>query len=81
MMRADALNLHDYPVRTEMTAPSSHVCSTDEDESEGIIVHETLSQNCSTDKDESKRSITNKKLSQNYSADEEKLSSREEYKP
>ena len=31
MMRSDALNLHVYPVRTEMTAPSLHVCSTDED--------------------------------------------------
>ena len=32
MMRADALNSHGYPTRTEMTAPSLHVCSTDEDE-------------------------------------------------
>ena len=31
MMRADTLNLHRYPVRTEMTAPSSHVCSTYKD--------------------------------------------------
>ena len=37
-----------------MTAPSSHVFPTDEDESEGIIVYETLSQSCSTDEDESK---------------------------
>ena len=29
MMRADALNSHVYYVKTEMTAPSSHVCSTD----------------------------------------------------
>ena len=49
-MRADAVNSHGYPVRTEMTAPSSHVCSTDEDESEGIIVHETLSQSCSKER-------------------------------
>ena len=57
-----------------------HVCSTDKDESKGIIVHETLLQNCSTDKDKSKRSIVNKKLPQNCSADEEKLSSTEEDK-
>ena len=30
MMGADALNLHIYPVRTEITAPSLHICSTDE---------------------------------------------------
>ena len=34
MMRADALNSYNYPVRTEMTGmkhiPNSHVCSTDE---------------------------------------------------
>ena len=39
MMRADALNFNGYPVRTEITYPSSHVCYTDEDESKGIIVH------------------------------------------
>ena len=34
MMRADALNSHVYPLRTEMTArkkiPISHICSTNE---------------------------------------------------
>ena len=39
MMRADALSSHGYPVRTKMTDPSSHVCSTDGDESKVIIVH------------------------------------------
>ena len=31
MMRVDALNLHIYPVRMEITAPSWHVNSTDDD--------------------------------------------------
>ena len=69
-MRSDALNLHGYPVRTEMTAPSLHVCSTDEDESEGIIVHETLLEIFSTDEEESKGIIVNKNLSHIYSTDE-----------
>ena len=29
MMRADDLNLHVYPVRAEITAPSLHVCTMD----------------------------------------------------
>ena len=69
MMRADALNWHNYGGYTEMTAPNSNICSRDEDESKRIIVHETLSQNCSVNKDESKCSIVNETLSQNYSAD------------
>ena len=52
IMRADALNLHVYPVRTERTNPSSHVYFTDEDESKGIIVNENLSQTCSMEDDE-----------------------------
>ena len=76
MMRADAFNSRVYPVRTKMTAPSSHVCSTDEYESKHIIVHETLSKSCYTDKDESKRSIVN----ETCSVDKEKLISTEEYK-
>ena len=32
MMRADALNWHDYGGYTEMNDPTSNVCSTDEDE-------------------------------------------------
>ena len=58
MMRADSLNLHVYPVIMEMDdmkhIPISRVCSTDESESEELIVDRTLSQVCSTDKDESK---------------------------
>ena len=52
MMIADFLNSHVYPVRTEMTALSSHVYSTEKDESKGIITHKTLSQSCSLDEDE-----------------------------
>ena len=52
MMRDDALSSQVYPVRTEITALSSHVCSTDEDESKGIKVHKTLLQSCSTDESE-----------------------------
>ena len=51
-----------------MTAPSSNVYSTDEDESKRIIVHKGLSQSCSTNEDGSKYSIVNETLSQNYSA-------------
>ena len=80
MMRSDALNLHGYPVRTEMTAPSLHVCSTDEDESEGIIVHKTLLHICSTDEEESKGIIVNKNLLQRCSTNEDELCSRKEDK-
>ena len=51
MMRSDTLNSHVYPERTEMTDPSSHVYSRDENKSKGIIVHENLLQSCSTDED------------------------------
>ena len=58
IVRSDALNLHIYPVRTEMTGmdhiPMSHVCSKDQSESEEFPVDETLPQVYSTDKDESK---------------------------
>ena len=63
-----------------MTAPYSRVCSTDEDESKGIIVHKTLLQSCSTDEDKSKGIISNKILSQSCSADEGELICTEEYK-
>ena len=52
-----------------MTAPSSNVNVTDEDESKQIIVHKTLSENISTDVSESERNIVNETLSQNNSAD------------
>ena len=77
-MRDDALNLHVYPVKTEMTAPYLHICSTDENESKGIIVHKTLLQICSTDEDESKRIIVNETLLQNCSMEENDLCSMEE---
>ena len=69
MMRADTLNWHYYGGYTKMTAPSSNIYSTGEDESKLIIVHETSSQICSANKDESKQIIVNETLSQNYSAD------------
>ena len=80
MMRFNALDLHVYPVRTEMTTPSSHVCSMDEDESKGIIMHKTLSQNCSTDEDKSKGIIVNKTLSRSCSTDKDELCSMKEDK-
>ena len=55
MMRADALNSHVYPVRTEITATkqilTSHVCSTDEIKLKESPVNKTLSQKCSMDED------------------------------
>ena len=62
MMRSDNLNWYNHGGYTEMTASSSNINSTDEDESKRIIMHETLSQNCSTEKIDSKRSIVNKTL-------------------
>ena len=63
MMIADVLNLHIYPVRTEMTSteqiPTPHVCSADKIELKEILVDENLSQICSMDKDESKGIIVN----------------------
>ena len=49
-MRADTLNWHSYGGYTKMTAPSSNVYSTDEDESKRIIAHKNLSQNYSANK-------------------------------
>ena len=77
MMISDTLNWNDYGGYTEMTAPSSSVYYTDEDESKRIIAHETLSQNCSANKDESKQSIVNKTLSKNYYADVDGICSTE----
>ena len=52
MMRADALNLHVDPVRTEMTSMQqimiSHVCDSYKSKSKGIIKDENLLQVCST---------------------------------
>ena len=59
----DDLNLHVYPVRTEMTVAKliliSHVCSTEKSELKEFLFNETLSQICSTDKDELKDIIVN----------------------
>ena len=52
-----------------MTAMSSNVNVTDDDESKEIIVHETLSENQSKDVSESKHNIVNKTLLQNNYAD------------
>ena len=49
IMRYDTLNWHDYGGYMKMTAPSSNVNPTDEDESKRIIVRETLSRKFSTD--------------------------------
>ena len=58
MMRADALNLDNYPVRMEMTGKkyilTSYVCSTDESKLKEFLVDKTLPQICSTDEEESK---------------------------
>ena len=55
MMRADALNLHIYLVRTESTDMQQililHVYSTDKSESKEFLVDKTLLQVCSTDKE------------------------------
>ena len=59
MMRSDKLNRHDHGGYTEMTAPSSNVNVTDEDESKEIIVQRTLLENNSKDVSESERSIVN----------------------
>ena len=71
MMRADALNSHGYPVRTKMTDPSSHVCSTDESELREFPVSENLSQSCSTDGDKSKGITVHGTLSQSCSTDKD----------
>ena len=47
MMRSDTLNWHNYGGYTEMTAPSSDIYFTEEDESKRIIMQEGLSQSCS----------------------------------
>ena len=64
MMRSDTLNLHVYPVRTDMTAtkyiPNSHVCSTGESKLKEFLFDKTLSQICYTDEDESKGTIFDK---------------------
>ena len=64
MMRADALNLDNYPLGTDMTdtkqIPTLHVCSTDKSELKEFLVDETISQIYSMRKDESKGIIVDK---------------------
>ena len=69
MMRSDKLNRHDHSGYTKITAMSSNVNVTDEDESKEITVHENLLENNSMDVGKSERNIVNKNLSQNNSAD------------
>ena len=69
MVISDTLNWHDHGGYMEMTAPSSNVNVTNEEESKEIIVHKTLSENSSTEIIKSERNIVNKTLSQNNSAD------------
>ena len=56
MMRSDYLNLHVYPVKTDMTGMQQifafHVCYTNERILEWFLVEKTLLQVCSTDEDE-----------------------------
>ena len=70
IMRDDSLNLHVYPVRTEMTAteliPTSHICSTDKIKLKEFLVDKTLLQICSMYKDELKGIIVDK-----FSSEEE----------
>ena len=67
-MRADALNLHIYPVRTKMTAtkqiPISHVFSTDKIKLEAFLDDKTLSHFCYTDKDKSKGIIVDQRFTE-----------------
>ena len=72
MMRSNKLNKHDHGSYIEMTAPSSNVNVTDEDESEEIILHKTLSKNNYKDVSGSERNIVNETLSQNSSANKDK---------
>ena len=53
IMRSGAINLHIYPIRTEMTGmqqlPVFDDCSTYKSKSEEFLVEKTLSQVCCTD--------------------------------
>ena len=58
MMRADALNLRVYPVKTEITGtqqiPTSQIYFTDNNKLEEFLAGKTLLHVYSTDEDESK---------------------------
>ena len=63
-MISDVLNLHVYPIRTQMNGtqkiPTSRVYYKDEIELKQFLANKTLSQIYSTDKDESKGIIVDK---------------------
>ena len=63
MVRVDALNSDNYPVKTEMTGTKQIlillVCSTNESKLKQFLLEKTLSQICSTNEDESKGIIFN----------------------
>ena len=69
IMRSDVLNLHVYPVITEMTGarhiPISHICSIYNRKSKYFLTDENLSRVCSTDKGESKSVISNASSTEN----------------
>ena len=77
MMRSNTCNWRDSGGYTEITASSSDVYSTDEDESKCIIAHKGLSQSCSKNEGESESRIVNVTLSKNDSANVDKLCSTE----
>ena len=69
MMRSDKLNRQDHGSYTKVNTQSLNVNVTDEDESEEIIVHETLLENNSKDVSKSESNIFNENLSQNNFVD------------
>ena len=69
MIRSDEQNLNVYISYAEETAPSLNINVTDEDESEEIIVHETLCENQSMAVSESECNIVHETLLQNNSSD------------
>ena len=69
MMRSDEFNRHVHGSNTRNIAPSLNVMVTNEDETEGNIVHKTLSESISKDDSESECKIMHKTLLQNNSVD------------
>ena len=73
MIRADVLNLHVYPVRTEMNAtkhiPTLHVFSMDEIKLKEFLSGKTISQICSTKEDESKGIIVDECSTEEYKSE------------
>ena len=69
MMRSDEHNWHVHRNYAEETAPLSNSNVTDEDESNEIIVHKTLSEKHFKDVSKSESNIVHENLSKNNSAD------------